>query len=870
MTAQFRQVKKIVSTFLVAGFVILLAAPVMALQLNSATYSLSRQKISEAADHDLRFQTPTGVDAPTDTIILTYPSGFSLAGIALGDIDFFHGATTGLETEETLGAAAAAGIWGVSIAASSVTFTAPTNAVAGEIPANDFVVIRIGTNAAGGTGQIVNPATAQVANMTVDGTFGDSAMIGTSIIAEDGVAVSANIPSTTPPQPPPQPPPSPGPGDIFPPIISNVQVINITSSTADVIWDTDESSTSYVDYGLTVAYGTQVANASFVKKHSVSLSQLSASTTYHFQVSSKDGANNLGVSGDYTFTTLGDTTPPQIFNVQVINITDTSAQVIWNTDEPADSLVDYGTSTNYGKAVSAPSFITAHLLQLSNLKPNTLYHFFVTSKDQSNNQAVSGDATFITSPDLTPPSNVINFKAVGGDAVVHLSWIAPADPDYSGTRIVRRIDKFPSGPTDGTLIYDGTLQLVDDKAVTNGTTYYYGAFAYDTSLNFASGALASATPQGVILPAENTIPLCSNGIDDDGDTKVDCADSDCAAFQICKPPQLPTPENTNPSCSNGIDDDLDGAIDCADTECQALPLCITKPPQPPPVPPTISTQPVPTPQGVIIEINPHFYGADGTVELMPDQENKMGALSGSAVYVYLPIADLGVEVEKAYIVGSLYHMSLSKNGTAYEATITVPADGLYNIAVIAEIKGGGTAVASRQFMIQEYGRVVEENLTGQSKQGIAAAEVTLFVDQGGWVQWNAAIYAQSNPQLTNSDGYYAFIVPNGRYYVQVKKDGYSNFVSVPVNVFHNVVNIKAGLVKVPPSLIEVVTTTEPTLEGLGNLAKNISDQVLFGLTTMRAALQRPDVQDVVENTVSPALLAISLINLAAALPIFNA
>jgi subtilisin-like proprotein convertase family protein len=56
---------------------------------------------------------------------------------------------------------------------------------------------------------------------------------------------------------------------------------------------------------------------------------------------------------------------------------------------------------------------------------------------------------------------------------------------------------------------------------------------------------------------------CTNGLDDDGDTAVDCADSDCAA----RPPCLP--EN----CANGIDDDGDGLTDCSDPDCLADPAC---------------------------------------------------------------------------------------------------------------------------------------------------------------------------------------------------------------------------------------------------------------------------------------------------------
>src|SRR5215207_1954975 len=60
--------------------------------------------------------------------------------------------------------------------------------------------------------------------------------------------------------------------------------------------------------------------------------------------------------------------------------------------------------------------------------------------------------------------------------------------------------------------------------------------------------------------------ICNNGIDDDGDGKIDSEDPDCA-----QPPPPPTE-----ICNNGIDDDGDGKIDSEDPDCA----------QPPPPPPT--------------------------------------------------------------------------------------------------------------------------------------------------------------------------------------------------------------------------------------------------------------------------------------------
>jgi len=92
--------------------------------------------------------------------------------------------------------------------------------------------------------------------------------------------------------------------DTTAPVISNISVSAISSNSATVTWNTDESSTSRVKYGTTNSYGASVYNAGLVTSHSVVIPSLTASTTYHFQVVSVDSYDNSSSSLDATFTTL--------------------------------------------------------------------------------------------------------------------------------------------------------------------------------------------------------------------------------------------------------------------------------------------------------------------------------------------------------------------------------------------------------------------------------------------------------------------------------------------------------------------------------------------------------------------------------------
>jgi len=105
-------------------------------------------------------------------------------------------------------------------------------------------------------------------------------------------------------------PPPPPPPDTTPPVISNVQAINVTHDAATITWNTDESASSQVDYGVDTSYGSTVANGALVTSHSVGLTGLASSTLHHYQATSADGDGNSASSGDFTFTTNAPPPPP--------------------------------------------------------------------------------------------------------------------------------------------------------------------------------------------------------------------------------------------------------------------------------------------------------------------------------------------------------------------------------------------------------------------------------------------------------------------------------------------------------------------------------------------------------------------------------
>jgi hypothetical protein len=205
------KIRKSLSFFLVFAMIATLMMPLQIAfaGLLNLSNAMSTVRANVLSNHTIVFRTPTGVDAPADTITVTFPTGFGMGTFALLNFDLAAsaggqsacpaGGATPAYTERTLATAPAAGNWGVSQSGQVVTFTAPTDAAAGNIPTHACVRIRIGNNAThGGTGamQITNHATAGTYTMTIAGTFGDSGSIAVSIILDDRVAVTADVAAT--------------------------------------------------------------------------------------------------------------------------------------------------------------------------------------------------------------------------------------------------------------------------------------------------------------------------------------------------------------------------------------------------------------------------------------------------------------------------------------------------------------------------------------------------------------------------------------------------------------------------------------------------------------------------------------------------
>ncbi|MEE9445616.1 MAG: fibronectin type III domain-containing protein, partial [Cocleimonas sp.] len=93
---------------------------------------------------------------------------------------------------------------------------------------------------------------------------------------------------------------------------------------------------------------------------------------------------------------LSDTVSPVLSNIKISAVTHSTATITWETNEPSNSVINYGLNSQYGSKEISATQTKTHSLTLSGLSSNTSYHYQVRSADSNNNTASSGDRIFTT------------------------------------------------------------------------------------------------------------------------------------------------------------------------------------------------------------------------------------------------------------------------------------------------------------------------------------------------------------------------------------------------------------------------------------------------------------------------------------------
>lgn len=280
--------------------------------------------------------------------------------------------------------------------------------------------------------------------------------------------------------------------------ISDVEVTDITSSSAIVNWVTDQHATGIVRYGPTIDLDFTRTHSNFLIEHSFFLSDLNSETTYNFDVGS------FNVTGDfirdnnsgqfYTFTTPDITPPGQVSGLKSNNVTISSALITWDSSVAPD-LSHY--SIYRDKIKIADTDQTN--FKDTNLLSSTFYSYKISAVDLSGNEGLLSDSVAIQTltKDLTAPTinNLQILEIINKTATIN--WIT----NENSTSIVYYglNDTLNSILEDNNSVINHILTL---KNLVENEKYVFIASSCDKNNN-----CANSTTQSFTILKDVTLPL---------------------------------------------------------------------------------------------------------------------------------------------------------------------------------------------------------------------------------------------------------------------------------------------------------------------------------------------------------------------------
>ena len=217
------------------------------------------------------------------------------------------------------------------------------------------------------------------------------------------------------------------------PTISNVTIPEIDNNTAKISWLTNINADSYAVYSLNsdLSSSTETGSPALTTNHEVELSSLSGGNKYYFYVKSTDASSDEttdknvvdGIIEYYDFITTQDTAAPTVSSISASPAT-SSAIIAWTTNELANSYLNYGTSAAYGSSATSSTLTINHIINLSSLTENTLYHYQVVSTDANSNTAASSDQTFTTNAEADSTAPTISSVTTGSTSLTSaiITW----------------------------------------------------------------------------------------------------------------------------------------------------------------------------------------------------------------------------------------------------------------------------------------------------------------------------------------------------------------------------------------------------------------------------------------------------------------
>ena len=268
---------------------------------------------------------------------------------------------------------------------------------------------------------------------------------------------------------------------------TGLSMLSKTNNSVAMSWNASTDAVGVTGYDI---YKNGTLVNSTTSATSLTVSGLTASTTYSFTVKAKDAAGNVsGASNTLTVTTDAppDTTAPSApTNLSVVSKTSNSVSFAWTASTDNVGVTGY----KVYRSTTLLATVTTTSYTATGLSPATSYNFTVNAIDAAGNTSSSSSILSVTTSsaaDTTAPTVPTGLSASGTtQTVTTISWTASTDNvGVTGYDIYKN----------GTFIASSGSASYTASGLTAGTTYSFTVKAKDAAGNASavSNALSVTT-----------------------------------------------------------------------------------------------------------------------------------------------------------------------------------------------------------------------------------------------------------------------------------------------------------------------------------------------------------------------------------------
>lgn len=157
-----------------------------------------------------------------------------------------------------------------------------------------------------------------------------------------------------------------------------------------------------------------------------------------------------------------------------------------NTTQTAGNFLSYDNVTGW-----VWGYVTGNhpYLDVSDLVASTTYYFRAMVQNSADNHTSTSEITFTTESSI---SNVTEFYGIPSEDSLSISWDIPDGATY--VLIRSRLDTYPTGVTDGDLVWFGGNTTFEYTGLLSGRTYFLSIWGEDAgSYSSSNGTLALTT-----------------------------------------------------------------------------------------------------------------------------------------------------------------------------------------------------------------------------------------------------------------------------------------------------------------------------------------------------------------------------------------